>query len=282
MHHRFRRISIVALTALAVLVAPLAGTASATSGKPPTTVAELEFVETTVGAPVSPVAAGDTAPLLGVTLTAPTDRSTYVTDEAMIAVLQPGQDTATFGLDNITEDLPEATVSGTVQADGSVLLAAAAPEVRLEAMIAPPWAKDANGASLPTWYEVDSTGTRLTQHVNTAGAAYPIAADPRLTFGWGVYFNITGAEIKGLVSAVIVAGGAAAITTCAIGKYSKTVAKVVALLCGAVGAPTVRSIINTLVSLWRNTSIRDGACYQRRIVGPSTGWYTVAMRNCTG
>lgn len=49
-------------------------------------------------------------------------------------------------------------------------------------MLAAPWALDANGVALPTWYEVN--GSTVTQHVNHAGAAYPVVADPRLMCDW--------------------------------------------------------------------------------------------------
>lgn len=41
-----------------------------------------------------------------------------------------------------------------------------------------PWAVDADGVELPTWYSVE--GTTLVQHVDTTGAAFPVVADPRL------------------------------------------------------------------------------------------------------
>lgn len=41
----------------------------------------------------------------------------------------------------------------------------------------PPWAKDANGADVKTWYTMD--GTVLTQHIEpTADTAWPVVADP--------------------------------------------------------------------------------------------------------
>ncbi|WP_282847829.1 DUF4258 domain-containing protein [Microbacterium oxydans] len=39
-----------------------------------------------------------------------------------------------------------------------------------------PWAKDASGASVPTFYGI--TGSTLTQVVQHQGAAYPVVADP--------------------------------------------------------------------------------------------------------
>jgi hypothetical protein len=53
-----------------------------------------------------------------------------------------------------------------------------------------PWAVDAVGKSLPTSFSWD--GQRLTQHVNTAGAVFPVVADPHYTWGWvtgTIYFN---------------------------------------------------------------------------------------------
>lgn len=46
------------------------------------------------------------------------------------------------------------------------------------ARIAPPWAKDANGKALPTKYRIERN--TLTQTVDTAGATFPIVADPRV------------------------------------------------------------------------------------------------------
>ena len=53
-----------------------------------------------------------------------------------------------------------------------------------------PWAVDASGAAVPTSYSVE--GTTLVQHVAHAGAADPVVADPKFTWGWvtgTVYFS---------------------------------------------------------------------------------------------
>lgn len=213
--------------------------------------------------------------LAGVTITAPRDRRAYATQDAVIAALEEGQTTAAFGL----------SAAGELQADGSVVLSReVSPGVRMTAGIAPPWAKDASGRSLSTWYVLDSSRRLLTQHVDTSGATYPIAADPRLTYGWGIYLNVTGAEAKAIGSAVIAMGGAGAVVACSgLSKFPVLVGRVVQLLCTVVGVPTIRAILNSIVSLWRTGgSTSSSTCYQRRIVGPSTGWYQVALRNCTG
>ncbi|WP_123929511.1 hypothetical protein [Corynebacterium choanae] len=52
------------------------------------------------------------------------------------------------------------------------------------AIIKSPWAKDANGLDVPTYFSGE--GNRFTQHVETSSGdyAYPITADPR--FDWGI------------------------------------------------------------------------------------------------
>lgn len=57
------------------------------------------------------------------------------------------------------------------------------------------WAFDANNAPVPTHFELD--GTLLTQVVDhtSSGVAYPIVADPRVTWlWWGVAIKLTHAE----------------------------------------------------------------------------------------
>jgi hypothetical protein len=47
---------------------------------------------------------------------------------------------------------------------------------QIESGILPPWAKDAEGKDIKTWYTLD--GNILTQHIDTTNAIYPILADP--------------------------------------------------------------------------------------------------------
>lgn len=49
-----------------------------------------------------------------------------------------------------------------------------------------PWAKDANGIDIPTHFEVD--GTKLIQFVghNNENVKYPVVADPRFYYSWGI------------------------------------------------------------------------------------------------
>jgi hypothetical protein len=132
-----------------------------------------------------------------------------------------------------------------------------------------PWAVDAKGRQLKTWYELD--GSTLVQLVDYSEAEFPIVMDPRLTFGLGVYLNMTGAEMKAVAAAVVAAGGVAAVATCSgVTKLPSPIAKAAAVLCTAVGAPTLKGIYNTIVSIVKNKKIENGSCYQKKIV-PNTG-----------
>jgi hypothetical protein len=49
---------------------------------------------------------------------------------------------------------------------------------------------------VPTRYEV--RGGRLVQHVDHAGADYPVVADPTVSFGWYIYIRYPKAEVQNL------------------------------------------------------------------------------------
>ncbi|TFC01465.1 hypothetical protein E3O42_10115 [Cryobacterium adonitolivorans] len=83
------------------------------------------------------------------------------------------------------------------------------------AVIAAPWAKDANGADVATRYEL--SGTTLTQVVDhsVGGVAYPVVADPKATaLWWGIAIKLTKAESKSLANQVNASYNAAAGTIC--------------------------------------------------------------------
>lgn len=69
-----------------------------------------------------------------------------------------------------------------------------------------PWAKDANGIAVPTHFEVE--GNSLIQVVEHNGAAftYPVVADPRFYYSWGIYTVKFNSTETGYISR---AGGAA-------------------------------------------------------------------------
>ncbi|MBE6475944.1 MAG: hypothetical protein E7Z95_10355 [Actinomyces succiniciruminis] len=69
----------------------------------------------------------------------------------------------------------------TSTSDGGVVIAedVANGDIVEVASAAAPWAVDANGVNLPTWYEV--TESSIVQHVDVEGAAFPVLADPTFT-----------------------------------------------------------------------------------------------------
>jgi hypothetical protein len=144
--------------------------------------------------------------------------------------------------------------------------------------VAAPWAKDAAGRSLPTRYAVD--GTTLVQHTDTAGARFPVVADPKLTFGAGVYLNMWGKELKQAgVAAIAVIGTGVAISCTFISKLPHWILRTIAaLICGSLGI-SLKSVFDSMVKAYRTGRIRDNWCYQRRISTSDT-WKHVSDKNC--
>jgi len=83
-----------------------------------------------------------------------------------------------------------------VLADGSAVLQDRADEI--VGVVATPWAVDAQGTPVNTYFEID--GRALVQVVVHAGAAYPVVADPSVSLGWKVYVRYSKSEVKAQVS----------------------------------------------------------------------------------
>lgn len=236
-----------------------------------------ELVATLAGESVAPVQAGQAVTVAGFELTAPAQHATFVSQgqDALISVVEQGQsDTVGFGL--------PANASAELQADGSVLLTERATEgdITAQATVEVPWAKDSTGRSLPTSYSLQ--GGTLVQKVDTAGASFPVVADPRLTYGRGVYLNVTGLEGKALATAIIGIGGLVPAWGCdRLRNLGGKLGGIARIACQFLPGEAVASVLNSIKAMWANKS-GTYVCYQKRIVGPSTGWYTVAMKNCTG
>lgn len=73
--------------------------------------------------------------------------------------------------------------TGHVQADGSVTIKDVSGNTT--GIIAAPWAYDANGMAVPTYYNID--GSTLIQTVEHHGAAYPVVADPWILVPYYIY-----------------------------------------------------------------------------------------------
>ena len=84
-------------------------------------------------------------------------------------------------------DLPEAHTL-TLNEDGSAQITG--PDGLPAGLFDPPWAVDAEGQEVATWFSTD--GATLIQHVEHRGAAHPVVADPKFTWGivsGTVYFS---------------------------------------------------------------------------------------------
>ncbi|QBE49026.1 hypothetical protein [Leucobacter triazinivorans] len=116
--------------------------------------------------------------------------------------------------------------------------------------IDPAWAKDANGASIETWYEVK--GTTLTQVVaHSSGDAYPIVADPSINvYWWGIGIKFTKAETKKIAAASSNAGA----LTVACGLIANAPG---AVACGAAGF-----VLSALGRDWAKGVASRGKCIQ--------------------
>lgn len=91
----------------------------------------------------------------------------------------------------------------TVPSGGQVVLSSDGGAVVLDSqsqvlsMVATPWAKDANGLPVETYFTTD--GRTLVQHVqhNVAGVAYPVTADPSFSWSWsGVTIYLSKSETR--------------------------------------------------------------------------------------
>jgi hypothetical protein len=147
----------------------------------------------------------------------------------------------------------------------------------LVGVVEAPWAVDANGRALKTWYQA-SAGNELVQHVDTAGARYPITTDPKLTYGRGIYLNMMGAEVQLTLAALIAAGGGAAYITCkGIAKLPGAVQKIVKVICDIAPAISLKGLFDTIKSLGQ---LQANSCYQKRIVPNNGKWKIVDQKNC--
>lgn len=167
-----------------------------------------------------------------------------------------------------------------VNEEGGYDIALTAEGSRLDlGQVEAPWAVDAEGKQLETSYElVDGT---LVQHVDTSDAAFPVVADPRLTFGWGVYLNMYGTELKAISALAYTSGTVAALAACQASKLPAVLGKIVRAMCVVIGGPSVWSIIRGIVSIAKNKKISAGKCYQTKLIPRNNALKVVkAKGNC--
>jgi hypothetical protein len=194
----------------------------------------------------------------------------------VLTVLRSGEREATFKV-----DLPAGATLEPAGAGYAIVVRA--PRVRMQlGTLDAPWAVGADGRRIGTTYSL--AGNTLTQHLQGTKINYPVVADPRLTFGRGVYLNLWGSEVLGVGYAFYVFGGAASDLACSgyLDDLIPEYGAVVKVLCVTVGAGSVISIVNSINDL-ANSGVDENACYQWKILpSPSTYPHQVRTRNCSG
>lgn len=164
--------------------------------------------------------------------------------------------------------------------DGSLSAIVKSPSATLTlAHVAPPFAVDATGKRLDTRYKVTAANT-IEQEVDTRSARFPVAADPKLTYGWGIYLNAFGAEWKALLVALTGAGGVGAWGSCSLIKVSGGWGNVLKTACSGIGLTSLKSILKWALGNWKALPLNNGTCYQTKLAPRDGKLKAVSYGNC--
>ncbi|MBB0992724.1 hypothetical protein G6009_15330 [Dietzia sp. SLG510A3-30A2] len=137
--------------------------------------------------------------------------------------------------------------------------------IEVRDFIEAPWAIDRDGDVVPTHYVVQ--GNTVTQVLDRGDNDSEVVADPKLTFGFGVYLSMWGWEANAFRSALLATGAASWWTICEVANRVGGWGWVVGMICRAAPGLTVLTLINILrlPPQWH-----ANWCYQTRIL-PSSG-----------
>lgn len=167
----------------------------------------------------------------------------------------------------------------TKQEDGSVAVRGADGSA---AVILPAWAKDANGAAVPTHYDV--RGDVLIQHINHVGFAYPIVADPGISTclisGWrpAVCVKYNRSEVRRVKNLLPVSAGATAAIAALCGLIPTGTPPTLAAraACAGIFAGRAAEITSKVNDAWNS-----GRCLEVRIPYPMvTSLGAIRVVNC--
>ncbi|RMI12999.1 hypothetical protein [Cellulomonas triticagri] len=146
-------------------------------------------------------------------------------------------------------------------------------------VIAPAWARDADGNQVPTRYEVDAN--TLVQVIDASPTAtYPVVADPRVSFGVGVYFYGFGAEWIALATALTAAGGGAVVGACLVVNIPNPWAAVLKAACGTIGASNMNNYLDWVRSAINSSQLKPQTCYEFRRFTTVSGPKAVKRSHC--
>lgn len=131
--------------------------------------------------------------------------------------------------------------------------------------VATPWAKDAHGAMVPTRYHLD--GTTLVQAVDfNSHTAFPVIADPKITYGFGVYLNLWGREARAIGIEYAAILGTGVVVSCTLtSKLPHPILRSIAVMaCGAISLNLLK-LFQVIHRIWSTGNIEDSACYQTKL-----------------
>jgi hypothetical protein len=191
--------------------------------------------------------------------------------QSMMTVLHEGQSSAEFAL-----TVP-AGYKAQLASDGGIELRASGSRVIIP-LIEAPWALDANGKKLPTSYALN--GSQITQHVNTAGATFPVVADPSLQWVPYPVIAVWGAEIKvfNTISVALASGGAW--VGCNFSKVTGVAAKIVNQICTVVGIGGLAGVVQAVRDTWGSSKLNSTTCYGITVFNPKASLRVMPARDC--
>ncbi|WP_263119429.1 hypothetical protein [Cellulomonas sp. RIT-PI-Y] len=163
--------------------------------------------------------------------------------------------------------------------DGAVTLSVTTEDAVLQlGQVDDAWAVDANGAPVRTWYTVE--GDMLVQHVDLSSTtAFPVIADPKLTYGVGVYLNMTGGEWKAAAAALVGATVGGVTAACLGAKLPAGIGRIISQACTIIGVGTGINAFISSIRAVKNIKLTGTACYQMKIV-PRGPLVKVNSSNC--
>ena len=195
--------------------------------------------------------------------------------QSLLTLLDKGSSVATF-----TMTIPEG-FAAELDVDGGIQLKNTEENIVVP-FIAKPWARDANGKSLPTSYSL--TGTLITQQVSTYGAEFPIVADPSIQWipfpviaMWGWQADTVRNVIASFLVAAATVGCAAAVSM----RVPHPVISVFASICSFLGGGSLMGLFGDLRNIMNRQDYSPNVCYGFPLLSwPGASVRVMPARDC--
>ncbi|MFC4336049.1 hypothetical protein [Salininema proteolyticum] len=209
-----------------------------------------------------------------------TDLAAQVSEDSSLSLLTVLNDETASSEQTYTLNLPAGAEAVPTERGGfEIVMKSEGVELNLGTIEAP-WAEDANGEEVETYYEID--GDQLTQYIETnENTMFPVVADPKVTFGWGVYLNMWGREMKAVGVALGGISYSAYWGSCVyLDKIPHPAFRnVIRGVCAVVGVGTAKDFLKHMKKLIENDKWNSSSCYQIKIA-TNDRWKKVSKKNC--